>query len=86
MTIIFNSNNTATLLSVQQGQTTTQNFTWITLNGTIIFTPSSGGAVIILPYTQTGNKISAGFTNILPSINYNGVIITSLILEFTKQA
>ncbi len=85
MTLVFNSDNTASLVSVQQGQTTTQRFTWITLNGAIIFTPINGGVVILLPYTESGNKINVGFTNILPSINYNGVIITSLILEFTKQ-
>ena len=85
MTLVFNSDNTASLLSVQQGQSTTQSFTWITLNGTIVFTPTTGGVIIVLPYTEVGNKINVGFTSILPSINYNGVIITSLILEFTKQ-
>ncbi len=85
MTMVFNSDNTASLSMVQQGQTTNQSFTWITLNGNIVFTPTTGGVVIVLPYTKTGNKINVGFSNILSSINYNGINISSLILEFTKQ-
>jgi hypothetical protein len=84
MTMVLNNNNTATLTTVQQGQTTTQNFTWIDLNSTIVFTPTNGEVIIPLPYTKTGNKINVGYSSLLPSITYNGVTITSLILEFTR--
>ena len=85
MTIIMNSDKTGSLSMIQQGQTTNQSFTWITLNGNIILTPTNGGIGIPLSYTKTGNKINVGFSNILPSISYHGVTVTSLILEFTKQ-
>lgn len=85
MTLVFKSDNTATLLMVQSGKTTNQSYKWITLNGTIVLTSTTGGIPIIIPYTQTGNKINVNSSSILPSINYNGVTITSLSLEFTKQ-
>jgi hypothetical protein len=85
MTLVFKSDNTATLLMVQSGKTTNQSYTWITINGTIVLTSTTGGIPIIIPYTQTGNKINVNSSSILPSINYNGVTITSLSLEFTKQ-
>jgi len=85
MTLVFKSDNTAILSMVQQGQTTNQSYTWITLNGTIVLTSTTGGIPIIIPYTQTGNKINVNSSSILPSINYNGVTITSIMLEFTKQ-
>jgi hypothetical protein len=85
MTIEFRGDNTAWLRWMQQGQTTIQNFAWITFDGTIIFTPAARGTVIVLPYTKAGSKINVGFTNILPSINYNGVVITSVVMEFSRQ-
>ena len=85
MTLVFKSDNTATLLMVQSGKTTNQSYTWITINGTIVLTSTTGGIPIIIPYTQTGNKINVNSSSILPSINYNGVTITSIMLEFTKQ-
>ena len=85
MKLIFNSDKTATLTMVQQGQTTNQSYTWITLNGNIVLTPTTGGIPILIPYTQTGNKINVSSSSILASISFNGVTITSLSLEFTKQ-
>jgi hypothetical protein len=85
MTMKINSDKTASLLMVQQGQTTNQSFTWISLDGNFVLTPIGAVIGIPLPYTKTNNKINVGFSSILPSINYNGVTITSPILEFTKQ-
>jgi len=85
MTMKINSDKTASLLMVQQGVTTNQSFTWNSLNGNIVLTPSGSVIGIPLPYTKTDNKINVGFSSILPSINYNGVAITSPVLEFTKQ-
>jgi hypothetical protein len=85
MTMVLNSNKTASLSIVQPGQTINQNYTWTSLDGNIILTPTSGGILIVLPYTQTGNKINVNSSSILPSINYKGVTITSVKLEFTKQ-
>ena len=85
MTMVFNSNKTASLSIVQSGQTINQSYTWTSLDGNIILTPTSGGILIVLPYTQAGNKITVNSSSIIPSIKYNGVTITSVKLEFTKQ-
>jgi hypothetical protein len=85
MTMVLNSNKTASLSIVQPGQTTNQSYTWASLDGNIILTPTSGGILVVLPYIQTGNKLNINSNSIIPSINYNGVTITSVKLEFTKQ-
>lgn len=85
MTMIFNSNNTASMSMVQQGVTTNQDFKWSTTNGNVSLTPTIGGTASILPYTLTGNKASVNFSSIIPGISYNGVTVTNLVFEFTKQ-
>jgi hypothetical protein len=86
MTIVFNSNKTCTITTVQQGQTTNETDNWSTSNGKITFTPvTGGGTAMVLPYTQTGNKVNVDFSSLISSITSPGVTFTQLMFEFTKQ-
>ena len=85
MTMKFNSNNTTSMSMVQQGVTTNEDFKWSTSNGNVSLTPTIGGTASILPYTLTGNKADVNFSSIIPGISYNGVTVTNLVFEFTKQ-
>lgn len=83
MTLVFNNNNIVSLSMVQQGAPTNENFKWTTSNGNLSLTPTIGGSATILPYTVSGNKADVNFISLINSLN--GVSVTSLIFEFTKQ-
>jgi hypothetical protein len=83
MTLIFNNSNAMSLSMVQQGTPTNENFNWSASNGNLSLTSPLGGAATVLPYTISGNKADVNFISLLSTLN--GVSVTSLIFEFTKQ-
>jgi hypothetical protein len=83
MTLVFNNSNVMSLSMVQQGTPTNENFKWSTSNGNLSLTPTVGGSATILPYTVSGNKADVNFISLISTLN--GVSVTSLIFEFTKQ-
>jgi Lipocalin-like domain len=83
MTLVFNNSNVMSLSMNQGGTITNENLNWSTSNGNLSLTAVGGASATVLPYTISGNKADVNFISLISTLN--GVSVSSLIFEFTKQ-